>query len=56
MQRGQARGAVAKNADLEEAELSWIKEVQKSLKCKEKFGSWIQQLNLFGDDKGVVRC
>ena len=42
--------------DLEEAELYWIKEVQQSLKCKEKFGSWKQQLSLFEDERGVVRC
>ena len=37
--------------DLEEAELYWIKEVQRSLKCKEKFGSWKQQLSLFEDER-----
>ena len=33
------------SADVEEAELSWIKDVQKSLKCKKEFGSWKQQWN-----------
>jgi len=44
------------SADMEEAELCWIKEVQRSLKDKDKFRSWKQQLNLFEDERGVVRC
>ena len=44
------------SADLEGAELCWIKEVQKSLKDKETFRTWKQQLNLFEDERGVVRC
>ena len=44
------------SADMEEAELCWIKEVQRSLKDNDKFRSWKQQLNLFEDERGVVRC
>ena len=43
------------SADLEQAELCWIKDVQKFLNNKEKFRSWRQQWSLFEDDKGVVR-
>ena len=44
------------SADMEKVELCWIKEVQRSLKDKDKFRSWKQQLNLFEDERGFVRC
>ena len=43
-------------ADIEEAELLWIKEVQREMKSKEKFKMRSHQLGLFEDDKGVIRC
>ena len=43
-------------ADIEEAELLWIKEVQREMKSKEKFKMSSHQLGLFEDDKGVIRC
>ena len=43
-------------ADIEEAELLWIKEVQREMKSKEKFKMRSHQLGLLEDDKGVIRC
>ena len=39
--------------DIEEAELYWIKEVQQSLKCKERFGSGKQRLSLLEGEGGL---
>ena len=41
---------------MEEAELYWIREVQRSLKNNKNIKSWKQQWNLFEDERGVVRC
>ena len=43
-------------ADEEEAELLWMKEVQREMNSKETFKMRSHQLGLFEDDKGVVRC
>ena len=43
-------------ADIEAAEILWIKEVQREMKSKEKFKMRSHQLGLFEDDKGVIRC
>ena len=43
-------------ADIAEAELLWIKEVQREMKSKEKFKMRSHQLELFEDHKGVIRC
>ena len=43
-------------ADIEEAELLWIKEVQQEMKSKEKFKVRSHKLGMFEDDKGVIRC
>ena len=41
---------------MEEAELCWIREMQRSLKDNKNIKSWKQQWNLFEDERGVVRC
>ena len=43
-------------ADIEEAELLWIKEVQREMKGTKKFKMRLHQLGLFEDNKGVIRC
>ena len=43
-------------ADIEEAELLWIKEVQREMKSKQKFKMRSHQQGLFEDHKGVIRC
>ena len=43
-------------ADIEEAELLWIKDVQREMKNKQKFKMRSHQLGLFEDDKEVIRC
>ena len=43
-------------ADIEEAKLLWIKEVQREMKSKQKFKMRSHQLGLFEDDKRVIRC
>ena len=43
-------------ADTEEAELLWIKEVQREMKSKKKVKMRSHQLELCEDDKGVIRC
>ena len=40
--------------DIEEAELLWIKEVEREMKSKENFKMRWDQLGLFEDDKGVI--
>lgn len=54
--RGTDEKSEITSVDMKKAELCWIKEVQRSLKDKDKFRSWKQQLNLFEDERGVVRC
>ena len=43
-------------ADLEKAELYWIKLVQYSLQGDKRFSMWKQQFGLFLDESGVWRC
>ena len=43
-------------ADIEEAELLWINDVQRAMKSKQKFKMRSHQLGLFEDDKEVIRC
>ena len=43
-------------AVIEEAELLWIKEVQREMKSKEMVKMRSHQLGLFEDDEGVIRC
>lgn len=54
--RGADKLSEVTSADMEEAELCWIREVQRSLKDNKNIKSWKQQWNLFEDDRGVVRC
>ena len=42
--------------DLAEAETHWIKEIQMSVRKNQRFKEWRQQLGLFTDDMGVIRC
>uniref|UniRef100_A0A1X7UEA9 DUF5641 domain-containing protein n=1 Tax=Amphimedon queenslandica TaxID=400682 RepID=A0A1X7UEA9_AMPQE len=39
-----------------EAEIIWIKEIQKDLVEDKNFGQWKGQLQLFKDDRGIWRC
>ena len=42
--------------EVEAAELSWIREVQKSIAYGDKFRQQKLSLGLFLDDKGIYRC
>ena len=53
--RGADEKSEVTSADMEEAELCWIREVQWSLMDK-NIKSWKQEWNLFEDERGVVRC
>ena len=54
--RGANETSEVTSAGMEEAELCWIREVQRSLKDNKNIKSWKQQWNLFEDERGVVRC
>ena len=42
--------------ELKTAEMSWIKEVQRSLIKLPKYEKMKRSLNLFNDDKNLIRC
>ena len=42
--------------DIAEAEMLWIKEIQRSLSKNPKFEIWKQQFGLFVDGQGILRC
>ena len=54
--RGADEMSEGTSADMVEAELCWIREVQRSLKDSKNIKSWKQQWNVFEDERWVVRC
>ena len=54
--RGADKTSKVTSADMEEAELCWIMEVERSLKDNNNIKSWKQQWNFIEDERWVVRC
>ena len=54
--RGADKTSEVTSANMEEAELCWIREVQRSLKDNKNHKAWKQQWNFFEDERGVIRC